>query len=310
VGVYDHDADLVVAITRFLADALAADGTAVIVATPAHRAEVEVALRTNGHPVDLLAQSGRYVALDAADTLAAFMDADGPDATRFHAAIDPILRAPRTLGPVHLFGEMVALLWDRDEIESVLALESLWNDMADQHTFDLLCAYAMSSLESRGDLGATKRMCDQHSDVVTIPPATAEVDVRADADCEQVDRMFFGDPAALREVRRFVRRHLGSSLDESMLEDAEIVVSELATNALWHACSPFRVTLAIGADAVRISVRDAAFDPPIRRAPGDVLVGGRGIELVASLSRAWGTSEEPDGKTVWAELARTADAAR
>jgi hypothetical protein len=61
--------------------------------------------------------------------------------------------------------------------------------------------------------------------------------------------------------------------------------------------------LACTADSIRISVRDASFAPPIRLTPDGVLVGGRGVQLVAALARAWGTCDESDGKTVWAELA-------
>ena len=105
-------------------------------------------------------------------------------------------------------------------------------------------------------------------------------------------------------MRRFVRDVLTPWGDDEFVENAEIIASELATNAVKHARSPFRVALAPSADTIRISVRDASFAPPVRLHPDGVLVGGRGVQLVAALARDWGVRDEADGKTVWAELAR------
>ena len=60
----------------------------------------------------------------------------------------------------------------------------------------------------------------------------------------------------------------------------------------------------LGLAAIRITVRDAWFDPPEHQTWDHSPSGGRGVRLVAALSRAWGADEEVDGKTVWAELPR------
>jgi hypothetical protein len=164
VGVYDHDDDLVSAIVHFLSGALADGGTAVVVATPTHRAALGAALARAGHAVEALTKSGAYVALDADDTLDAFMVDERPDAERFRACVESVLPDPLVHpGPVRLFGEMVALLWERGNLEGAIALESLWNDLAEHHSFALFCAYAMSALETSGNLDAAMRMCDRHS---------------------------------------------------------------------------------------------------------------------------------------------------
>jgi anti-sigma regulatory factor (Ser/Thr protein kinase) len=296
----------VAAIATFLSDALAGDGSAVVIATPEHRAAVDAALTRAGFALASLAASGNYVVLDASDALCTFMDGDRPDAERFGASIGSVLDAAALRpGPVRLFGEMVALLWDRGAIEGAIELEAMWNDTADRHTFALFCAYAMSSLETSGDLDATKRMCDHHSSVIAlsdIPEQNSHVGAHAGA--EDYERLFVATPMALREVRYFVRGALTPWLADNEIEDAEIIASELATNAVKHARSPFRVALARSSDAIRISVRDASFAPPVRLTPDGLLVGGRGVQLVAALSRAWGICDEVDGKTVWAEIER------
>ncbi len=91
--------------------------------------------------------------------------------------------------------------------------------------------------------------------------------------------------------------------------DAAIVASELATNAVRHADSPFRATLDRQSDGVRIGVEDAARDPLARRSPDSLDLGGRGVDIVEALSQRWGSTELPSGKLVWAELAARVDAA-
>jgi anti-sigma regulatory factor (Ser/Thr protein kinase) len=83
-----------------------------------------------------------------------------------------------------------------------------------------------------------------------------------------------------------------------------LLVSELATNAVVHARTPFRVTVKMRSDLVRVEVSDqAAGDLPV---PSDVapdVEGGRGLLFVDWLADRWGYSATAGGKTVWFELA-------
>jgi anti-sigma regulatory factor (Ser/Thr protein kinase) len=126
------------------------------------------------------------------------------------------------------------------------------------------------------------------------------LDLRAD----EVARVFIAAPSSPRDVRAFVRSVLDAWGERSLDGEAVIVASELASNAVRHACTPFRVAVARGPTAIRIAVRDGSFDPPQHRMGDHSASGGRGVRLVAALSRAWGTDVEVDGKTVWAELPR------
>jgi len=83
------------------------------------------------------------------------------------------------------------------------------------------------------------------------------------------------------------------------------VASELATNALVHARSPFSVTLAALGETVLLTVRDDSSSMPVRRAPHVLDVAGRGLEIVSVTSLEWGTIQA-DGagrKAVWASFA-------
>jgi anti-sigma regulatory factor (Ser/Thr protein kinase) len=302
VGFYERAGELVAAVTEFMGSALDRDGTAVIIATPAHRAAFEAALLAGGYEVSDLVDSGRYVARDAGETLAEFLDDDHIDPAAFRATISELFDAISAEGPIHAFGEMVALLWEAGNIDAAIELESRWNDLHREREFSLYCAYPMSLLEESGDLTAAKHVCDQHSQVIrlTVPAATARRPVLRPTAAS--DRVFVPAPEVIREVRGFIRELLGEWGEEGCVAEAEVIVTELATNAVVHARSPFRVSVFLAGPEIRIAVRDASMVPP-RCIDGHVQRnGGRGISIVAALSDAWATDREPDGKTIWATL--------
>src|SRR4051812_17068818 len=82
-----------------------------------------------------------------------------------------------------------------------------------------------------------------------------------------------------------------------------LLVTELSTNAVLHAATPYRVTLDQRDDGtVRIGVSDGSPRKPRAREYGVDATTGRGLGLVGSLAAAWGTSSLPYGKTVWCDL--------
>jgi anti-sigma regulatory factor (Ser/Thr protein kinase)/anti-anti-sigma regulatory factor len=86
---------------------------------------------------------------------------------------------------------------------------------------------------------------------------------------------------------------------------AEMVASELVSNAVLHAHTPSRLTLTYTAAALRVAVRDYCRCRAVIR-PRPVAIGtlrGRGLHLVATLAQSWCVDWCPDGKTVWANLA-------
>ena len=91
------------------------------------------------------------------------------------------------------------------------------------------------------------------------------------------------------------------------VEAAQLVVSELVTNAVLHA--PESPTISVGLrlteDLVRVLVTDGGLDEAERRAQPDpwTAESGRGVWLVDAFADRWGTdSHGRDGKTVWCEL--------
>jgi anti-sigma regulatory factor (Ser/Thr protein kinase) len=100
-----------------------------------------------------------------------------------------------------------------------------------------------------------------------------------------------------------VRLHLGEHQLSHLTEDVELVVSELATNAMVHAQTPFRVSLDAFERMLRLEVEDGSQVGPVRVVAQVLDTGGRGIAIVSSLSRDWGVNaRRHGGKSVWAEF--------
>jgi two-component sensor histidine kinase len=86
-------------------------------------------------------------------------------------------------------------------------------------------------------------------------------------------------------------------------EIAELLSNELVSNAVEHAHSSSRLTLTCTGSALRVSVRDYSRTPIPRPRPIDIgAFRGRGLHLVAALSRSWGADQHADGKTIWVNL--------
>lgn len=85
---------------------------------------------------------------------------------------------------------------------------------------------------------------------------------------------------------------------------AQLLTSELVTNAVIHARSPVTLTLQLTAQTLRIEVSDDDPRQPRARDAHDAEVGGRGLQIVDRLAASWGVVDDDVGKTVWFELAR------
>ena len=106
-------------------------------------------------------------------------------------------------------------------------------------------------------------------------------------------------------ARRFVAQTLTAWNLGRVLDDALLIASELATNAVTHAESPCRLRLSLTDTSLRIDVTDAGQGTPEPQPESFTEEHGRGLHLVAALTTAWGLDVIPgEGKVVWAELAR------
>jgi anti-sigma regulatory factor (Ser/Thr protein kinase) len=106
---------------------------------------------------------------------------------------------------------------------------------------------------------------------------------------------------APRRSRDFVRAVLEAWGVAAMKSVAELVTTELVTNAVRHAVSLIQVQLVYDGALVRIAVYDQDRAEP-RVAPQPGIDGGYGLRIVGALAKEWGTSRGDAGKTVWCAI--------
>ncbi|NGO11616.1 SpoIIE family protein phosphatase [Streptomyces sp. HC44] len=109
------------------------------------------------------------------------------------------------------------------------------------------------------------------------------------------------EPRSVGRAREYARGQLVSWGLEPLVDTAELLVSELVTNALRYGEGEIRLRLLLDRTLV-CEVWDAGLVQPRRRRARDTDEGGRGLQLVGLLSAAWGSRRTPRGKTVWFEL--------
>lgn len=116
-------------------------------------------------------------------------------------------------------------------------------------------------------------------------------------------RHFAGRPEDVRAVRTFVR---GAALDAGVDPDAAVLAaSELATNVVLHAETPFTVSVESEPGLLRVAFSDgSAILPAIAHIVLEGSEHGRGMRIVESVTACWGTDLAASGKIVWFEIDR------
>ena len=160
LGFYESDDVLMQEVVAFLD--MEGPRAAIVVATRSHLEALE---RHLSFSASAKRSERRCMTFEAETLLHSLMVDNFPDEARFRDVVGQLLRAAGS-GPVKIFGEMVALLWERGDVGSALKLEKLWNRIAEDYRFDLLCAYPTSVLHGSATLETYQRMCATHSHLV------------------------------------------------------------------------------------------------------------------------------------------------
>jgi len=175
VQFYQEDRSLIEELTRLVGSALINGDAALIVATKPHRDAIASGLAARDFNIARASAEGRYVALDAAETLSRFMVDKLPVAARFNEVVGHLITKAKSALKVPephivIFGEMVALLCAEGNYEGALRLEELWNALADKHSFSLRCAYPMSGFQHDAEGEFFSKICGEHSVVAPVAP--------------------------------------------------------------------------------------------------------------------------------------------
>ncbi|MFD9126899.1 SpoIIE family protein phosphatase [Kitasatospora sp. NPDC059571] len=108
------------------------------------------------------------------------------------------------------------------------------------------------------------------------------------------------DPVVVSTARTLVARQLAAWNLDDLADSTELIISELVTNAIRYGQGPVQLRL-IRDRGLLCEVSDASATAPHMRLANEGDEGGRGLFLVMTLSRRWGTRYGVRGKTVWSE---------
>ena len=209
VQFYESDGFLLNSLSGFIGSAINKGLPAIVVATKAHRDGLDELMRANSVDVTNALATGKYLALDAAETLSKFMINGAPEPIRFKEVIGGVISSVTDgRSRVRAFGEMVALLWAEGNHEAAIRLEELWNDLQKSHTFSLFCAYPMNGFGNERFAKPHDGVCTVHSRVL---PSESY------ADLENYDDR-------LREIARLQQKALAL---EGEINDRKIVEEKL-----------------------------------------------------------------------------------
>lgn len=293
VDFYEDEAGLGERVCAFVAEGLERGEAVIVIPTRGHRELIVHGLANRGVDVAGARSSGALVERDAEVLLNTFLDGQALDLGHFDKVVGELVRSVESFMGVRIVGEMVDLLWKRNDVIDALALETAWNRLGEERSFALYCCYSAGG--QRGDDSALAHVRDLHSGVVFAPR-------HANWAAHRGVKGFPPLPDAPRAVRSFVSDLLMQWDLEDHIDVVNLVVSELSTNAVRHADSPFEVILSRRGPVLRVVVQDESRKLPALRDPSVAQQGGRGLGIVAHLARGWGAEVTPSGKIVWADL--------
>ncbi|NUS71842.1 MAG: SpoIIE family protein phosphatase [Corynebacteriales bacterium] len=108
------------------------------------------------------------------------------------------------------------------------------------------------------------------------------------------------EPVAAGQARRLVREQLTRWHLEELITSTELVASELVGNVIRHATGPIGLRLILNT-TLTCEVKDGSEATPRIRHASVMDENGRGLQLVAIMTKRWGTRYTPGGKCIWAE---------
>ena len=239
VQFYGDDTLFLDELCRFIGTALVAGDGAVVIATKAHREGLLHRLRSRGFDAAKAIEQGRYIPMDAAETLAKIMRDGWPDASLCDEVLGGALglataAAGGTDRRVSAFGEMVALLWAQGKAEAAVRLEQIWNNLAQKYPLSLRCAYAMSGFDREEHSDIFLKICAEHSHVIPVESYTALVSeeqrLRTITHLQQKAQALETEMAERKQVEEALRRTKADL--ESQVEQRTAALRQLTSRLL------------------------------------------------------------------------------
>jgi DNA-binding NarL/FixJ family response regulator len=169
VGFYSDDRHFSEGVTRFIAAALKAGNSAIVVTTESRGESLILELQIQGLDIGAIIEQGRYVPMDVAKTLPMFMVNGMPDPARFLELLGDLVvtagEAAKGKRRISVFGECANLLWAQGNAEAAIEMEKLGNKLTQIHDVDLLCGYSPYSANRGMEDHIFQQICAEHSAV-------------------------------------------------------------------------------------------------------------------------------------------------
>lgn len=110
------------------------------------------------------------------------------------------------------------------------------------------------------------------------------------------------EPFSAALARRLAAEQLAEWGLDGLIDTAQLLVSEVVTNAVRHTAGPILLSLTQYPTALRCDVEDSDPETPQHKPGSEEAESGRGLVLLDALTMAWGSRRTPDGKSIWFEL--------
>lgn len=165
---YSNIEQMIVTACRYVVEGLRRREAVIVVTTRAHWSAMvgRLAMRSTVDLSDAV-MSGQLRHVDADIVLSAVLDDGVPNSRRFQDRTSSLIeKAHQRFGAVRVFAELTGMLWQQGNPWAAMRLEELWNGLAAQLPFALLCPYHNDLSDSEAYNPSLKRVCSVHSDVV------------------------------------------------------------------------------------------------------------------------------------------------
>ena len=144
---YTDESQVAEAVCLFASAGLRKGESVLLVMTEAHCDPILERIGRAGFDLNALTRSGQLVCGEASELLSSFLFDGIIDESVFKSKIDGMIRKAKAAGgqrrPVRVFGEMVSLIW-QSRPQATERLEELWNEVIQEQSVPLLCAYALA----------------------------------------------------------------------------------------------------------------------------------------------------------------------
>ncbi|MBV9546605.1 MAG: MEDS domain-containing protein [Chloroflexi bacterium] len=264
---YESDTSLVDNVADFIGGALHRADAGVVIATPEHRAALADELQGHGLNLAQAEADGRFLAVDAQQTLGRLMRDGAPAFDLVSDVLGTVLDGAGHGGRrVHVFGEMVALLKADGNGRAAIQLEQHWNRLQDSRDFLLFCAYPLGLFNGSEHADELRQVCREHAAIV---PAESFSQLQDEIDRGQAIALL--QQKALSLEAEIVRREAAEQqLREALqaervarrsAEDALMVRNQFLSIASHELRTPLAVLSGQAQLAVRRFVRTGDLDP-------------------------------------------------